>query len=240
PCAMGLATPTSIMVGMGKGAEKGILFKSSAALEQVHKLNAIVLDKTGTITKGEPSVTDIVVSSQLSAIGNQSDHPLPITDNRPPITDYWLRIAASAERGSEHPLGAAVIRAANEKGLILSEPTSFESVAGHGIYAVVDGHQVFVGNQRLMEREELLLNGLESEAIALQEQAKTAMWLAVDGQATAVIGVADTIKDGSQTAIAAMQSMGLAVVMMTGDNKATAQAIAAEVGIDRVFAEVLP
>ncbi len=241
PCAMGLATPTSIMVGMGKGAEKGILFKSSASLEQVHKLDAIVLDKTGTITKGEPSVTDVVVSKQLAV----SSEPLavsgePLTDDPLPNTDYWLRLAASAERGSEHPLGAAIVQAANERGLILTEPDSFESIAGHGIRAMVEGHEVLLGNLRLMEQEEVMRNGLDSEAETLQQQAKTAMWLAVDGVAAAIIGVADTIKVGSKEAVASMHAMGLTVVMMTGDNDATAQAIAGEVGIDRVFAEVLP
>lgn len=226
PCAMGLATPTSIMVGVGKGAENGILFKNSAALEQAHKLTAIVLDKTGTITKGMPSVTDIVVS----------DH----ARNGQANGDYWLRLAASAERGSEHPLGAAIVSSAQDKGLSLSEPAGFEGIAGHGIAATVDGHLVLVGNLRLMERENVLLNGLGPKASQLQNEAKTAMWLAVDGQASAVIGVADTIKDGSREAVEALHRLGLTVVMMTGDNQATAEAIAGEVGIDRVFAEVLP
>jgi Cu+-exporting ATPase len=234
PCAMGLATPTSIMVGVGKGAENGILFKNSAALEQAHKLNAIVLDKTGTITKGEPSVTDVVISNQLSVDGNS------MTDNHLPTANYFLQLAASAERGSEHPLGEAIVRSANEKGLVLSEPVGFEGIAGHGITAVVDGRKVLVGNLRLMQREKVALNGLGPKAEQLQNQAKTAMWLAVDGQASAIIGVADTIKEGSKEAIAAMHKLGLTVAMMTGDNEATAQAIAAEVGIDRVFAEVLP
>ncbi len=239
PCAMGLATPTSIMVGMGKGAEKGILFKSSTALEQVQKLNAIVLDKTGTITRGEPAVTDVILSEQLAVIGEPvAVNGLPITDNRP--TDYWLQLAASAERGSEHPLGEAIVRAAREKGLVLDEPTNFSGIAGHGVSAEVNGRNVLIGNLRLMEQEGVPLNGLEAKAQALQDEAKTAMWLAVDGQASAVIGVADTIKEGSKDAVAAMKARGLTVVMMTGDNQATANAIAAEVGIDRVFAEVLP
>ena len=146
PCAMGLATPTSIMVGVGKGAENGILFKNSAALEQAHKLTAIVLDKTGTITKGMPSVTDIVVS----------DH----AHNGQANVDYWLRLAASAERGSEHPLGAAIVNSAQDKGLSLSEPVGFEGIAGHGIAATVDGHRILVGNLRLMERENVLLLSL--------------------------------------------------------------------------------
>ena len=224
PCAMGLATPTSIMVGVGKGAEHGILFKNSAALEQVHKLNAIVLDKTGTLTKGQPSVTDVIISD--SAL-------------RTPHAEF-LRLAASAERGSEHPLGEAIVRAANEQGLSLSQPTDFEGIAGFGIRARVDGRDVLLGNLRLMERQAVHLNGLAAKAQTLQAEAKTAMWLAIDGQASALIGVADTIKDGSKEAVQAMHNLGLTVVMMTGDNEATAQAIAAEVGIDRVFGEVLP
>jgi Cu+-exporting ATPase len=223
PCAMGLATPTSIMVGVGKGAENGILFKNSAALEQAHKLNAIVLDKTGTITRGEPAVTDVVASNGSSA-----------------TSEELLRLAASAERGSEHPLGEAIVRSAMEKGLSLSEPARFEGIAGHGIAAEVEGHKILVGNLRLMQREKVTLNGLGPNAEQLQNQAKTAMWLAVDGQASAIIGVADVIKEGSVDAIEAMHKLGLTVAMMTGDNQATAEAIAAEVGIDRVFAEVLP
>jgi P-type Cu+ transporter len=231
PCAMGLATPTSIMVGIGKGAESGILFKNSAALERTLKVKAIVLDKTGTITKGEPSVTDVVVGSQYPVVSSQY-----AGDG----ADYWLRLAASAERGSEHPLGEAIVRAAQERGLSLSDPADFEGIAGHGITATVDGHKVLLGNLRLMQRENVHLNGLEGQAQALQAEAKTAMWLAVDGQAAALISVADTIKDGSKEAVAAMKKLGLTVVMMTGDNEATAQAIAREVGIDRVMAEVLP
>ena len=238
PCAMGLATPTSIMVGVGKGAENGILFKNSAALEQAHKLNAIVLDKTGTITKGEPAVTDVIISEQYSVNSNQSEAGKLITDYA--NTDYWLRLAASAERGSEHPLGEAIVRSAQEKGLTLSDPARFEGIAGHGIAAEVDGRHILVGNLRLMQRENVALNGLGPKAKALQNQAKTAMWLAVDGQASAIIGVADTIKEGSKEAIAALRKLGLTVAMMTGDNQATAAAIAAEVGIDRIFAEVLP
>ena len=239
PCAMGLATPTSIMVGMGKGAEKGILFKSSTALEQVQKLNAIVLDKTGTITKGEPTVTDVIISDQLAVMEiTSSVNGSPIVEKQP--ADYWLQLAASAERGSEHPLGEAIVRAAQEKGLTLAEPTDLSGIAGHGIAAEVNGRHILLGNLRLMEREGVHLNGLATKAQSLQDEAKTAMWLSVDGQASAVIGVADTIKEGSTEAVANMKARGLTVVMMTGDNQATADAIAAEVGIDRVFAEVLP
>ncbi len=234
PCAMGLATPTSIMVGMGKGAEYGILFKNSAALEQAHKLNAIVLDKTGTITRGEPSVTDVVVaqSAPLPMVAGGISAEIP--------RDHFLRLAASAERGSEHPLGEAIVRAAREQELALSDPQSFEALAGHGISAEVDGQSVLLGNRRLMARNDIVLDDLADAAQALEQQAKTVMWLAVDGSAVALIGVADTIKEGSAEAIARMKDQGLTVVMMTGDNDATAQAISAEVGIDRVFAEVLP
>ncbi|MFW5943367.1 MAG: heavy metal translocating P-type ATPase, partial [Chloroflexota bacterium] len=240
PCAMGLATPTSIMVGVGKGAEKGILFKNSAALEQAHRLTAVVLDKTGTITKGQPAVTDVVVAKEIRdrrlEIGDRTPEMVgagtsqtPINQspvNQSPISDYLLSLAASAERGSEHPLGEAIVRAAEEQGLALSEPDNFEGIAGHGIRATVDGHDVLLGNLRLMERENVRLNGLEAKADALQNEAKTAMWLALDGEAAAVIAVADVIKDGSVEAVARMHQLGLTVVMMTGDNEATAQAIA--------------
>lgn len=221
PCAMGLATPTSIMVGMGKGAEKGILFKSSTALEQEHKLTAIVLDKTGTLTKGEPSVIELRVANNWQA-------------------DELLRLVAAAERHSEHPLGEAVVRAAQAKGLALPEPTTFESVAGHGLRAVVDGRSLLIGNLRLMQGESIPLNGLETQANTLQNEAKTVVWVAVDGTAVGLIAIADTLKEGSKEAVATMHQQGLLVVMMTGDNQATAEAIAREVGIDRVFAEVLP
>ena len=223
PCAMGLATPTAIMVGVGKGAENGILFKDSEALEQAHKVNAIVLDKTGTITQGKPALTDVVISPVWG--GSRTD---------------LLCLAASAERGSEHPLGEAVVRAAEAEKLPLSQPTAFEAVAGHGIRAVVDGRTVFIGNRRLMIDEQVRLNGLESEADRLQNEAKTALWVAVDGAAVGLLAVADTVKEGSAQAIAEMKAAGLQVIMITGDNATTARAIAEQVGVDRVMAEVLP
>ncbi len=240
PCALGLATPTAIVVGMGKGATQGILFKNSAALERAHALQTLVLDKTGTITKGQPSVTDLQIDdlrlkNEQSSIVNPQSPISPIVNPQSAI-----QLAASAERGSEHPLGEAIVRAAQEKGLVLSEPTNFQAIAGHGISATVDGHAVLLGNQRLMERENIRLEGLLDQAIQLQNEAKTAMWLAVDGQAMAIIGVADTIKESSLEAIANLKALGLQVVMMTGDNQATAQAIAQQVGLDRVLAEVLP
>jgi Cu+-exporting ATPase len=236
PCAMGLATPTSIMVGIGKGAEYGILFKNSAALEEAHRLNTIVLDKTGTITKGEPAVTQIVLSEAAKMAPVAAGGATPQT----PGVDHWLRLAASAERGSEHPLGEAIVAEATARGLDLSIPDAFEAVPGHGIIATVDGHTVLVGNRRLMEREEVFTGGLQHDAEAMEAQAQTTMWLAVDGEAVALIGVADTIKDSSAAAIEEMHRLGLSVVMMTGDNQATADAIAAQVGIDRVMAGVLP
>ncbi|MCC6799434.1 MAG: heavy metal translocating P-type ATPase, partial [Anaerolineae bacterium] len=171
PCAMGLATPTAIMVGMGKGAENGILFKSSEALERAHKLTAIVLDKTGTLTRGEPSVTDIVVSHSLT---NGDDER------------SLMALAASAERGSEHPLGEAIVRAATERALALAEPRRFEALTGQGVRAEIEGRTVLVGNLALMQAQSVHLNGLEAEAQRLQNEAKTAMWLAVDGHASAV------------------------------------------------------
>ena len=223
PCAMGLATPTAIMVGMGKGAEAGILFKSSESLERAHKLTALVLDKTGTLTRGEPTVTDIVVS-----------HAARLDEAA------LLALAASAERGSEHPLGEAIVRAAQARALGLSDPQRFEGVVGQGVSAQVSGQQVLVGNLALMQANDVALDGLEAEAERLQREAKTAMWVAVDGQASSLIAVADTIKEGSAEAVRHLHDLGLTVVMMTGDNQATAEAIAREAGIERVFAEVKP
>lgn len=223
PCAMGLATPTAIMVGVGQGAEKGILFKNSRSLEKAHQLNAIVLDKTGTITRGEPSVTDVIVSQTT-----------PWTD-----TDI-LKWAGSAERGSEHPLGEAIVRAAQDRTISLVEPTNFESITGHGISAHIEGEPILIGTRKLMLERQVHLNGLESTVQTLQQQGKTAVWLAVQDQAVGIIGIADTIKDTSREAVAEMKRMGLRVIMLTGDNQATAQAIAAEAGIDEVIAEVLP
>ncbi|MCO5190127.1 MAG: heavy metal translocating P-type ATPase [Anaerolineae bacterium] len=233
PCAMGLATPTSIMVGMGKGADYGILFRSSEALEKTQQINAVLLDKTGTITKGELAVTDVVISDFGFAISENA------SEIRNPTSEI-LRLAASAEKGSEHPIGQAIIAAAENDDLTLVNPARFESIAGHGISANVDGHDVLLGNLRLMQRESIDLNGLGPQVEQLQNEAKTAMWLAVDGQVSAAIAVADTVKESSRDAIGAMHENDLLVGMITGDNAATAAAISAEVGIDRVFAEVLP
>jgi Cu+-exporting ATPase len=223
PCAMGLATPTAVMVGTGKGAELGILFRSSEALERAGLVSVVVLDKTGTITKGQPAVTDIV----------------KMDDGRW-TKDELLRLAASVEKGSEHPLGEAIWAEATKRGLILSEPAGFQADAGHGVTAEVDGQAVAVGNLRMMEASGFPLNGLVLEVERLQTEAKTAMLVAVDGAVRGVIAVADTVKDGSIEAIAELHRMGLRVAMITGDNKKTAEAIARQVGVDTVLAEVLP
>jgi Cu+-exporting ATPase len=221
PCAMGLATPTAVMVGTGKGAEMGILFRTSEALERAGKVNVVVLDKTGTITKGQPAVTDIVTDDEFDP-------------------SELLRYAASVEKGSEHPLGEAIWAEANARGLALVEPQGFQAEAGHGVEAEVDGRRIAVGNLRMMAARGYALNGLEDAVDRLQSEAKTAMLVAVDGAVRGVIAVADTIKDSSQEAIANLRRMGLRVAMITGDNRRTAEAIARQVGVDTVLAEVLP
>jgi len=227
PCALGLATPTAIMVGTGKGAEHGILFKNSEALERAHDMRAVVLDKTGTITKGEPSVTDIVVAT--------GDGEAPERDRL-----SLLQLAASAELGSEHPLGKAIVDAARQEGLKLSNPTAFEAVSGHGIVATVDGSRVLVGSERLLQDRGAALNGLEGVLARLESEAKTAMLVAADGEALGIVAVADTVKEGSVEAIRQLEAMGLTTVMITGDNQRTAEAIAKQVGLERVVARVLP
>jgi len=218
PCALGLATPTAIMVGTGKGAEHGILFKNSEALEQAHKLKVIVLDKTGTITSGQPRVTDIVVEQ-----GGLDENEI-------------LRLAASAERGSEHPLGEAIVQSAKKRGLSLHEPQQFEAISGQGISAMVENRQVMLAN-RFVEKTDFL----QSEVNRLQAEAKTVIWVIVDNQAVGLIAVADTLKKGAKEAVAEMQSLGLEVIMLTGDNSATAGLLVAkEVGIVRVLAGVSP
>jgi Cu+-exporting ATPase len=221
PCAMGLATPTAVMVGTGKGAELGILFKNSEALERAGNVKMVVLDKTGTITKGQPTVTDIVVTGDLTQ-------------------DELLRLAASVEKGSEHPLGEAIWAEATTRGLALLAPNGFKAEAGHGVEAEVEGRSVAVGNLRMMNARQYPLNDLAAAVDRLQGEAKTAMLVAVDEQVRGIIAVADTLKDGSKEAIAELHRLGLKVAMITGDNKKTAEAIAKQVGIDIVLAEVLP
>jgi len=233
PCAMGLATPTAVMVGTGKGAESGILFKSGEGLERAGRITSVILDKTGTITKGQPAVTDILTRQEAQPRGRRSlDKELDPTS--------VLRLAASLEKGSEHPLGEAILAEAGERGLTLSEPDGFRAEAGHGVEGIVDGHVVLVGNQRFLEGRVISLDGLKEAVERLEQEAKTAMIVAVDGNGEGVIGVADIIKEESPQAIAAIHSLDLEVTMITGDNPRTAQAIAAQVGVDRFFADVMP
>ena len=230
PCAMGLATPTAVMVGTGKGAELGILFKSGEALERAGRVDTVLLDKTGTMTRGQPTVTDV-----LSASSHWAEAEL-------------LRLAAGAERGSEHPLGDAVVAEATSRGLDLPQPEGFQAIAGQGIEATVDGHVVLVGSALMMEARGLALDGLVDRFTRLQQEAKTAVAVAIDGRVAGVLGIADSLKDGSQAAIRQMRSLGLRVMMITGDNRQTAAAIARRVGLafdgrpadDFVRAEVQP
>lgn len=237
PCAMGLATPTAVMVGTGRAAQVGILFRNSEALEQAGRISTIVLDKTGTITKGQPAVTDIVqgVVRHVEYAGVHGSG-----DPNPQGEDWLLRLAASVERGSEHPLGEAIWAEANARGLTLSEPSDFIADPGNGVEARVDGLRVAVGNLRMMHARGFDLNGLEPEASRLQSEAKTAIFVAINDSVEGVIGVADTVKEGSREAIEALHRLGLQVLMITGDNRQTAGAIAAQVGLDRVLADVLP
>lgn len=228
PCAIGLATPTAIMVGTSKGAQNGILFKNSEILERAGKVNIIVLDKTGTITKGEPEVTDIIPDKNHSA-------------------DELLALAASAEKGSEHPLGRAMVKAAKEKGLIISDPQKFRAFGGLGIRAIVDDQSILIGNLRMMQNEGISTDKFQTEVIKLQSEGKTAMIVAtklensdLPAKPIGIIAVADTVKTGAKEAIAELKQLGLDVVMITGDNQLAADAIAKQVGISRVLSEVLP
>ncbi|MEP7290087.1 MAG: heavy metal translocating P-type ATPase [Chloroflexota bacterium] len=221
PCALGLATPTAIMVGTGKGAELGILFKNSAALESAHRLQVIALDKTGTITRGEPTVTDVLPNAGYDA-------------------KDLLRLAASAERGSEHPLGQAVVKYAQAANYLLTQPEHFEAESGRGIRAVIEGQQVQIGSPRYVRELNIDTRAVDETVTTLQAQGRTAVLVVIEGQLAGVIGIADTVKEGSREAIAVLRALGLEVAMITGDNERTAQAIAREVGIDRILADVLP
>jgi Cu+-exporting ATPase len=209
------------MVGTGKGAENGILIRGAETLETAHRLDTIVLDKTGTLTRGEPSVTDLIESEGFTK-------------------QEILILAASAEKGSEHPLGEAIVKKAKEENLNLLDPKNFQAIAGHGIEAMIGAREVLLGNLRLMEERGVRLNGLVGKAEELSGKGKTPMFLAVDGKAAGIVGVADTLKENSKEAVETLHRMGLEVVMLTGDNERTARAIAAQIGIDRVLAEVLP
>ena len=221
PCALGLATPTAIMVGTGKGAENGILIKGGEALERTHEIDSIIFDKTGTITEGKPVVTDIVVADG-------------VTENE------LLQLAASGEKGSEHPLGEAIVYDSEEKGLDLMNTDSFEAIPGHGIRASVNGKDLLLGNKKLMVDRKISLGSLEEDSDILAQEGKTPMYISIDNKLGGIIAVADTVKKNSKKAIERLHHMGIEVVMITGDNKRTADAIAKQVGIDRVLAEVLP
>ncbi|MGN7471951.1 heavy metal translocating P-type ATPase [Brevibacillus sp. SAFN-007a] len=221
PCALGLATPTSVMVGTGKGAELGILFKGGEHLEAAHKLNTIILDKTGTITKGEPSLTDVI------ALGNNSELDL-------------LTLVASAEKNSEHPLAQAIVKGAEARGVTLSPVTNFEAIPGFGLQAQVNDQRLLIGTRKLMKRYDIDTSSVENQMQHLEDQGKTAMLVAINGALSGVVAVADTLKESSKEAIAQLKNLGLEVVMITGDNQRTARSIAQQVGITQVRAEVLP
>jgi Cu+-exporting ATPase len=223
PCALGLATPMSLMVGIGKGAENGILIRSGEALQTARAIQTVVLDKTGTITKGKPELTDIIVIE-----------PPPVSN------DELVRLAASVEKVSEHPLAQAIVEGAQVRKLELAEVTDFEAIPGHGVSAKVEGRSLLIGNLKLMNRENIALGTLEEQSKSLADDGKTPMYIAIDKKAAGIVAVADTIKEDSAEAIAVLQKMGIEVVMITGDNRRTAEAIARKVGITRVLAEVLP
>ena len=221
PCALGLATPTAIMVGTGKGAENGILIKGGEALETTHKINTIIFDKTGTITEGKPTVTDIITTGTVDS-------------------DSLLQITASAEKGSEHPLGDAIVKSAEDKGLELYPIEHFESITGQGINATIQGKQLLIGNIRLMQEMNIAVEAVLKDADTLAAQGKTPMYIALDSKLAGIIAVADVVKPGSAKAVKKLMEMGIEVAMITGDNRRTAEAIAKQVGITRVLSEVLP
>ena len=221
PCALGLATPTSIMVGTGKGAEHGVLIKSGEALETTHNLDTIVFDKTGTLTEGKPIVTDILVT------------PLITKEN-------LLYYAASGETGSEHPLGEAIVQKSKEENMTLAKPDHFEAIPGYGIRVEIEGKDMYIGNRKLMLEQKIDLSSMEKESDRLADEGKTPMYLSVDGELAGIIAVADTLKENSMKAVKELRRRGVEVIMIAGDNKRTAKAIAKQVGIDSVLSEVLP
>ncbi len=227
PCAMGLATPTAVMAGTGAGAGRGLLFRGGESLETAHKLDTIVLDKTGTITEGKPTVVEIVTAAQGGAGAGIDDEEL-------------LRLTASVETASEHPLAAAIVEAARDRGIALSEPADFYATGGRGAEAVVDGRLVFVGNGAFMAEQGIETGELGEAGERMATEARTPVFVGSDGRALGVLGIADPVKASSAAAIATLKSLGLEVVMLTGDHRSTAQAIARKVGVDRVVAEVLP
>jgi P-type Cu+ transporter len=221
PCALGLATPTSLTVGMGKGAEQGVLFRGGDALQAARQLQVIVLDKTGTITHGQPALTDVITAAGFKDAA-------------------VLRVAAAVERDSEHPLAQAIVTGASERDLDVPRPARFSAIPGHGVQAEVDGQTVLLGNRKLMADRGIATSELDERAQQLAGEGKTPMYVAIDGRTAGLVAVADTIKPDSVAAIARLRRAGLVVVMITGDNERTAQAIARQVGVDRVLAEVLP
>jgi Cu+-exporting ATPase len=223
PCALGLATPTAIMVGTGKGAENGILFKGGEALETAHKVNAIVFDKTGTLTEGKPDVTDIVAAKDSGMDEGK-----------------LLQITASAEKGSEHPLGEAIVRRAKNGAVDFLPARDFQALTGRGVEATIEGKRFCIGNRKLMDERGIDLGSLEDESDRLAEEGKTPMYVALEGRLAGIIAVADVLKQSSAEAVKALRSMGVTVAMITGDNAKTANAIARMAGIDRVLAEVMP
>jgi Cu2+-exporting ATPase len=234
PDALGLATPTAVAVGTGIGARHNILIKDAATLENVSRITAIVLDKTGTLTEGKPALTDVVTATH---------HTLAAGDGRVAAAldeRELLRLVASAEQGSEHPLAEAIVRGARERGAELVDTTRFDSIAGHGIQAVVDGRTVLAGNRKLMSDRGVALGELEAAAATLAEGGKTPMFVAVDGRAAGLVAVADTIKPTAAETIRGLRERGVQPVMITGDNGRTAAAVAQQLGIERFFAEVLP
>jgi Cu2+-exporting ATPase len=222
PDALGLATPTAVMVGTGLGAEHGILYKNATALEQPAKLETIIFDKTGTLTKGEPDVVKLVVA------GNPVDE------------DELLHLVASAEQGSEHLLAQAIVQAARQRGIGLSSADDFEAIPGHGMRAVVEGHEVLAGNRKLMSDRNVSQNGLGERARELEGDGQTVVYAAVDGKLAGLVAIADAVRSGAKAAIDALHAQGIQVAMLTGDNRGTAQRVAKELDIDTVFAEVLP
>ena len=222
PCALGIATPAALMMGSGKGAENGILFKGGEYLEVARKVNTVVFDKTGTLTEGKPSVTDVI---SLSGMGESE----------------LLRLAAIAESGSEHPLGQAVVKKAKEKDIPVTNPESFEAVSGHGLRAVFANHTILIGNRKLMvESGTAIPEGVDMSLKLLEFEGKTATLVSIDGELAGIIALADTIKENAKEAIDSLKEMGIEVIMLTGDNERTAKAIASKLGIDRVIAQVLP
>jgi Cu+-exporting ATPase len=230
PCALGLATPMSVMVGVGKAAEAGVLIRNGEALQTASKISAMILDKTGTITLGTPKVTDVILAAKCAS--NLDVFKLDETE--------VIRLAASLESGSEHPLALAIIESAQERGITLSKVGSFDAIVGHGVEAVVDGKKLLFGNEKLMAKNNIELGEHVTQAQALAAEAKTPMYLAVDNQFSALIAVADPIKDDSISAIKRLQDSGIRVIMLTGDHRDTAKAVAKKAGIKEFFAEVLP